>query len=117
MFEALAACCAWPGGVKATSVARTIQLFIEPPPLFRLRPGVLHQARPEECILGQESREVLRRSRAGSLGSFLGERAVYFRVLQYDPRGIEQALHDLRRRAGGQAETLARGDLLNPPSR
>src|SRR6266480_5611812 len=99
MFEALAECCAWPGGVKATSVARTIQLFIEPPPLVRLRAGVLHKARPEQCILGQESREVLRRSRAGSLGPFPGERAVHLRVLQHGPRGIEQALHDLDRKS------------------
>src|SRR5467141_5348654 len=101
MLEELAACCAWPGGVNATSVARTIQIFIEPPPLVRLRAGVLHQARPEQCILGEESREVLRRSRAGSLGPFLGERAVHLRVLQRAAGGIEQALHDLGRRAGG----------------
>src|SRR2546430_13618241 len=92
MFEALAACCAWPGRVNATSVARTIQLFIEPPPLVRLRPGVLHQARPEQCILGEESREVPRRSRAGSLGPFLGERADHLRVLQPVTSGIEQEL-------------------------
>src|SRR5216117_1342141 len=112
MFEALAACCAWPGGVNATSVARTIQVFIEPPPLVRLRPGVLYQARPEQCILGEESREVPRRSRAGSLGPFLGERAVHLRVLQHDPRGIEQALHDLGRRARGNEEAVPEGDLV-----
>src|SRR6267143_4201713 len=92
MFEALAACCAWPSGVNATSVARTIQVFIEPPPLVRLRPGVLHQARPKQCIPGQESREVLRRSRAGSLGPFLGERAAHLSVLQRAAGGIEHAL-------------------------
>src|SRR5712691_6206020 len=112
MFEELAACCAWPGGVNATSVARTIQVFIEPPPLVQLRAGLLHQARPEECILGQESREVLRRPGAGSLGPFPGERAVHLRALQYAARGIEQALHDLGRRAGGNEETVPERDLV-----
>src|SRR5882762_11707155 len=106
MFEELAACCAWPGEVNATSVARTIQVFIQPPPLVRLRAGLLYQARPEQCIPGQESREVLRRPGARSLGPFLGERAVHFRVLQHAARSIEQALHDLGRRAGGNEETV-----------
>src|SRR5258708_19988401 len=112
MFEELAACCAWPGGVNATSVAKTIQVFIEPPPLVRLRAGVLHQARPEQCILGEESREVLRRPGAGSLGPFLGERAVHLRALQYAARGIEQPLHDPALPPGGTDDTLPEKHLL-----